>query len=102
MVWTIVWIGGIPTAAGAIARSAAELGVCVVRAFRCRAGPDRGAARDRGPYSDTCSRLARFNATAEVLAAGGDKVKYFEGTPIPSSVLRVGMPLNLELYVDCW
>lgn len=33
------------------------------------------------------SRLARFNVTAETLSAGGDKVKYFEGTPIPSSVL---------------
>jgi CDP-diacylglycerol---serine O-phosphatidyltransferase len=33
------------------------------------------------------SRLARFNVTAETLSAGGDKVKYFEGAPIPSSVL---------------
>jgi CDP-diacylglycerol--serine O-phosphatidyltransferase len=33
------------------------------------------------------SRLARYNVTAETLSAGGDKVKYFEGTPIPSSVL---------------
>jgi CDP-diacylglycerol--serine O-phosphatidyltransferase len=32
-------------------------------------------------------RLARFNVTAESLSAGGDKVKYFEGTPIPTSVL---------------
>jgi len=35
------------------------------------------------------SRLARFNITADELSAGGDKVKYFEGTPIPSSVLLV-------------
>jgi len=35
------------------------------------------------------SRLARFNVTAEELSAGGDKVKYFEGTPIPTSVLLV-------------
>jgi CDP-diacylglycerol--serine O-phosphatidyltransferase len=35
------------------------------------------------------SRLARFNVTAEALAEGGDKVKYFEGTPIPTSVLLV-------------
>src|SRR5690349_4054265 len=35
------------------------------------------------------SRLARFNVTADALAAGGDKVKYFEGTPIPSSLLLV-------------
>ena len=33
------------------------------------------------------SRLARYNVTAETLAAGADKVAYFEGTPIPSSVL---------------
>lgn len=32
------------------------------------------------------SRLARFNVTAETLSAGGDKVKHFEGTPIPTSV----------------
>src|SRR3978361_917364 len=31
------------------------------------------------------SRLARYNVTAESLAAGADKVAYFEGTPIPSS-----------------
>ena len=35
------------------------------------------------------SRLARFNVTAEALAAGSDsgKVAYFEGTPIPTSVV---------------
>ena len=37
------------------------------------------------------SRLARFNITADDLAAGGAKVKYFEGTPIPSSVLLVAL-----------
>ena len=35
------------------------------------------------------SRLARYNVTAEKLADGGDKVKYFEGTPIPTSLLLV-------------
>jgi CDP-diacylglycerol--serine O-phosphatidyltransferase len=35
------------------------------------------------------SRLARFNVTAEELSAGGSKVKYFEGTPIPTSLLLV-------------
>jgi len=35
------------------------------------------------------SRLARFNVTAEELSGGGDKVKYFEGTPIPTSLLLV-------------
>ena len=36
------------------------------------------------------SRLARYNITAEALAADASgKVKYFEGTPIPSSVLLV-------------
>lgn len=35
------------------------------------------------------SRLARYNVTAEALSEGGDKVKYFEGTPIPTSMLLV-------------
>jgi len=35
------------------------------------------------------SRLARYNVTAEVLSQGQDKVKYFEGTPIPTSLLLV-------------
>lgn len=33
------------------------------------------------------SRLARFNVTAEELSQGGEKVAYFEGTPIPTSVV---------------
>jgi len=33
------------------------------------------------------SRLARFNVTAESMAAGTGKVSHFEGTPIPTSVL---------------
>ncbi|MGV8931355.1 MAG: CDP-alcohol phosphatidyltransferase family protein [Luteimonas sp.] len=37
------------------------------------------------------SRLARYNVTAETLADGGDKVKYFEGTPIPTSLALVVM-----------
>lgn len=35
------------------------------------------------------SRLARFNATADALADESGKVKYFEGTPIPTSVVLV-------------
>lgn len=35
------------------------------------------------------SRLARYNVTSEKLSDGGDKVKYFEGTPIPTSMLLV-------------
>lgn len=35
------------------------------------------------------SRLARYNVTAEALSDGGDKVKYFEGTPIPTSLALV-------------
>jgi CDP-diacylglycerol--serine O-phosphatidyltransferase len=31
------------------------------------------------------SRLARYNVTAEELSGGSGKVKYFEGTPIPTS-----------------
>ncbi len=37
------------------------------------------------------SRLARFNVTAEALSGGGDKVKYFEGTPIPTSLALVAL-----------
>jgi len=33
------------------------------------------------------SRLARYNVTAEALSAGAEKVRYFEGTPIPTSVI---------------
>jgi CDP-diacylglycerol--serine O-phosphatidyltransferase len=43
------------------------------------------------------SRLARYNVTAETLSDGGDKVKHFEGTPIPSSVVIV-----LLLAVAAW
>ena len=37
------------------------------------------------------SRLARYNVTAEQLAGTEGKVKYFEGTPIPTSVVIVGL-----------
>ena len=37
------------------------------------------------------SRLARFNVTAAALADDSGKVKYFEGAPIPTSVLLVGV-----------
>jgi CDP-diacylglycerol--serine O-phosphatidyltransferase len=43
------------------------------------------------------SRLARYNVTAEALSAGGEKVKYFEGTPIPSS-----LGLVVVLAVAAW
>ncbi|MPZ76550.1 MAG: CDP-diacylglycerol--serine O-phosphatidyltransferase [Deltaproteobacteria bacterium] len=37
------------------------------------------------------SRLARYNVTASDLADSGGKVRYFEGTPIPSSVILVAL-----------
>lgn len=37
------------------------------------------------------SRLARYNVTAESLSAGSAKVAYFEGTPIPTSVVLTGV-----------
>jgi CDP-diacylglycerol---serine O-phosphatidyltransferase len=37
------------------------------------------------------SRLARFNVTAAALSDDTGKVKYFEGTPIPSSLLLVAV-----------
>src|SRR6195256_253939 len=45
------------------------------------------------------SRLARYNVTAESLSQGGDKVAYFEGTPIPTSVLLAGV-LALAAWQD--
>jgi CDP-diacylglycerol---serine O-phosphatidyltransferase len=56
------------------------------------------------------SRLARYNITAEGLSQGGDKVAYFEGTPIPSSVLLVALlaffawqhRLGEHLYGGAW
>ena len=35
------------------------------------------------------SRLARYNVTAEALSESTGKVKYFEGTPIPTSIFLV-------------
>ena len=43
------------------------------------------------------SRLARYNVTAETLSEGSDKVKFFEGTPIPMSIVLV-----LMLAVAAW
>ena len=43
------------------------------------------------------SRLARYNVTAETLSEGSGKVKYFEGTPIPTSLLLV-----VVLWVATW
>jgi CDP-diacylglycerol--serine O-phosphatidyltransferase len=37
------------------------------------------------------SRLARFNVTAAALSDASGKVKYFEGTPIPTSILIVAI-----------
>lgn len=56
------------------------------------------------------SRLARFNVTAEALSAGGDKVAYFEGTPIPTSVVLTAIlafaawqgRLGAGLYGGVW
>jgi len=46
------------------------------------------------------SRLARFNVTAAALAdADTGKVKYFEGTPIPTSIVIVTV-LGLAFYFD--
>ena len=37
------------------------------------------------------SRLARYNITAEAMAAETGKVRYFEGTPIPTSVVPLAL-----------
>jgi CDP-diacylglycerol--serine O-phosphatidyltransferase len=41
------------------------------------------------------SRLARYNATAEELADESGKVSYFEGTPIPTSLVLVAVIAGL-------
>lgn len=43
------------------------------------------------------SRLARYNVTAESLSGDDDKVKFFEGTPIPTSLLLVAV-----MFVAAW
>ncbi|KFN49784.1 CDP-diacylglycerol--serine O-phosphatidyltransferase [Arenimonas composti] len=43
------------------------------------------------------SRLARYNVTAEAMSADAGKVTYFEGTPIPTSLLLV-----IVLAVAAW
>ena len=52
------------------------------------------------------SRLARYNVTAESLSGDEGKVKYFEGTPIPTSVLIVGLlalaAFQGRLGVELW
>lgn len=56
------------------------------------------------------SRLARYNVTAESLSGDDGKVKYFEGTPIPTSVLLVILlafacwqgRLGIDLYGGAW
>jgi CDP-diacylglycerol--serine O-phosphatidyltransferase len=40
------------------------------------------------------SRLARYNVTAEAISGGTGKVKYYEGTPIPTS-LALGLVLAI-------
>jgi CDP-diacylglycerol--serine O-phosphatidyltransferase len=56
------------------------------------------------------SRLARFNVTAEQFAGESGKVAYFEGTPIPTSVVLTGIlafaamqdRLGENLYWGVW
>lgn len=45
------------------------------------------------------SRLARYNVTAQELSDGTGKVKYFEGTPIPTSFVLVAI-LMIAAYLD--
>jgi len=41
------------------------------------------------------SRLARYNITAEAMSAETGKVTYFEGTPIPTSIVLVALLVGL-------
>lgn len=44
------------------------------------------------------SRLARYNITAEEMSQATGKVTYFEGTPIPTSILLVAMLAAAAAY----
>ena len=44
------------------------------------------------------ARLARFNATADTLDDGSGKVKYFEGTPIPTSLAVVAVLAGVHAF----
>jgi CDP-diacylglycerol--serine O-phosphatidyltransferase len=49
------------------------------------------------------SRLARYNVTAEEMSAATGKVKYFEGTPIPTSfalVCMIGIAASVDAIQD--
>jgi len=56
------------------------------------------------------SRLARYNVTAEAMSADTGKVSYFEGTPIPTSVLLTAIVawaawqgrIGPALYLGAW
>lgn len=69
----VISFGAMPAALGYAAGLQGELDVIILIYFVCCG----------------VSRLARYNVTAESLSAGQDKVSYFEGTPIPTSVLLV-------------
>ena len=43
------------------------------------------------------ARLARYNVTAESFSTETGKVKYFEGTPIPTSIVPLGLLMLLFL-----
>ena len=44
------------------------------------------------------SRLARYNITAEQMSAATGKVNYFEGTPIPTSIVPLGIVMLAFWY----
>jgi CDP-diacylglycerol--serine O-phosphatidyltransferase len=56
------------------------------------------------------SRLARYNVTAESLSGDSGKVAYFEGTPIPTSVLLTAIlafavwqgRIGVQMYGGSW
>jgi CDP-diacylglycerol--serine O-phosphatidyltransferase len=56
------------------------------------AGADSGFDQGILMYFVGCglSRLARYNVTAEALGSETGKVRHFEGTPIPTSIVPLG------------
>jgi CDP-diacylglycerol--serine O-phosphatidyltransferase len=75
----IISFGVAPVALGFAAGLDGALDVAALLYFVCRG----------------ISRLARYNITVEAMAAETGKVTYFEGTPIPTSVLPVALLVAL-------
>src|SRR6266508_2858330 len=72
-------------------------GFCGLAAIAFAIGLNTGPDQIILIYFAICglSRLARYNITADSLSTTTGKVEYFEGTPIPTSIVPLGLLLLL-------